>query len=82
MGLNVHNLYPSEFEYLTPLEIEMKICSEYLHKPHSYFLSLSKDDKTKLYLYEEMQRARENDFNTKENRKIKNHELNMKSKRP
>lgn len=80
MGLNVHGLYPSEFDYITPLEIEMKICTEYLHKPHSYFSSLSKEDKDKLYLYEEMQRSRQEHINNRDERIRKEHEARLRAK--
>jgi hypothetical protein len=79
MGLNAYGLYPPEFEWITPLEIEMKICTEYLHQPHSYFLSLSKEDRIKLYLYEEMQRDRQEFSNKKENRRRVAEEAKIKA---
>jgi|GEM_PF-5065380 len=50
---------------MTPFELEMKICVEYLDGKHSNFIRLSKLDKLKLFLYEEMQRKREKHFNDK-----------------
>jgi hypothetical protein len=49
------------FDHITPLEIEMKICCEYLHCPHKNFTALPFEERLKLLLYEEMQRRRSND---------------------
>lgn len=46
------------FEYYTRLSREMKVCKEYLQKPHSYFRSLSRDDQLKLLFFEEWERRR------------------------
>ena len=52
----------------------MKICKEYLGgKPHSYFMRLSREDKRKLFLFEEWERRREKWLNDKL-------DLEMKSK--
>ena len=63
MGLgNERSMDPKErlpnFEYYTRLSLEMSICKNYLHKPHSYFKSLSKEDQLKLRLFEEWERKR------------------------
>lgn len=59
MGLNVQGLCENDFEFLTPLEVELKICSEYLHCTHENFLALSRDEKLKWVFYEEKNRKRE-----------------------
>ena len=43
----------------------MKICADFLHCSHSEFLSLSKVERTKWMVYEEMVRRREIYFNKK-----------------
>ena len=63
MGLGNPQAMDSEkrlpnFNYYTLLAIEMKICKEYLQKPHSYFKSLPKIEQLKLRLYEEWERKR------------------------
>ena len=62
MGLNVSGLCESDFGFLTPLEVELKICAEYLHCTHENFLALSRDEKLKWVLYEEKNRKREDYF--------------------
>uniref|UniRef100_A0A6M3IDV4 Uncharacterized protein n=1 Tax=viral metagenome TaxID=1070528 RepID=A0A6M3IDV4_9ZZZZ len=47
------------FKYYTKMSLEMKICKEYLNKPHSYFLSLSREDKEKLRLFERWEREKD-----------------------
>ena len=47
------------FKFYTTLSLEMKICKEYLHKPHSYFLSLSREDREKLKLFERWEREKD-----------------------
>jgi len=61
MGLNKRGENP-DFKTLTPLYVEMQICSEYLHCSHSKFLELSKDEQIKWYLFDEMKRGRDNFF--------------------
>jgi len=64
MGLGNPSAFDSKkrnpnFEYYTRLCLEMRICKEYLGgKPHSYFMKLSREDKTKLFLFEEWERSR------------------------
>jgi len=79
MGLGDSRAFDSKkrnpnFEYYTRLSLEMKICKEYLGgKPHSYFMRLSREDKRKLFLFEEWERRREKWLNDKL-------DLEMKSK--
>ena len=47
-----------EFGFYTSLCREMKVCKEYLHKPHSYFKSLPKEERLKLLFHEEWERRR------------------------
>lgn len=47
-----------KFDYYTRLLLEVKISVEYLHKPHSYFKSLSKEEQLKLIYYERWKRER------------------------
>ena len=44
------------FEYVTPLFLEMRVCCEYLHCTHSEFLKLHPDERMKLLYYDEMVR--------------------------
>ena len=57
-----------DFEHYTNLSREVKISVEYLHKPHSYFKSLSKEDQLKLLFFEEWERRK----SIKEYKDIKN----------
>jgi len=76
IGLGDSRAFNSEkrnpnFKYYTRLCLEMRICKEYLGgKPHSYFIGLSREDKTKLLLFEEWERKREKSENDKLNLKI------------
>lgn len=54
-----------QFEYLTPMFLEMKIALEYLHITHGEYKKLSKDEQLKCYLYELMRMEREEYFNGK-----------------
>lgn len=59
MGLGVknhpdQNMRRDDLEYLTPLYIEMRIATEYLHCTHKEFLKLSMEERTKLIFYDEM----------------------------
>ncbi len=53
------------FEVRTRLNVEMRICAKYLHNSHSFFKSLSKEDKLKYLHYDEMENRREEYFNKK-----------------
>ena len=71
------------FERITPLEIEMKICCEYLHITHQEYKALRSEERAKLLLYEEMQRSRTNDEAKQmknKNKSTKGPELNGKRK--
>ena len=65
MGLNKIGESPS-YNILTPLYITMKICAEYLHCSHLEFLKLSREEKMKWYLFEEMKRRRKDYFDKKQ----------------
>jgi len=47
------------FKYYTRLLLELKISVEYLHKPHSYFKSLLKEEQLKLLFYERWNREKD-----------------------
>ena len=49
----------SKFDYYTRLLLEVKISVEYLHKPHSYFKSLLKEEQLKLLFYEQWNREKD-----------------------
>ena len=51
------------FEYITPLNLEMRICANYLHCTHKEFRALPLDERRKWLLYEEMERRREGHIN-------------------
>ena len=77
MGLgNIHDPNPKnrvpDFDHITPFEVEMKICCEYLHCSHKQYTALPSEEKLKLLLYEEMQRKRSNDSAKKMNQKYNN----------
>ena len=48
-----------DYRFVPPLEIEMDICSKYLHCTHEYFTNLGHEEKVKWFLYEEKKRKRE-----------------------
>ncbi len=49
----------ADFEHITILCREMKICSEFLHCTHQEFKRLDFEESLKWYLYDEMERSRE-----------------------
>ena len=56
-----------DFEHRTILELELKICSEYLGgMTHMVFEKLPRSEKLKWYLYEELTRKREEYISKKE----------------
>ena len=63
MGLKGLGGKGPNYKLLTPLNIEMRICANFLHIPHSVFSNFSREEKIKWFLFEEMERKREDFFN-------------------
>ena len=80
MGLKVYNMEPN-YEYMTPLETEMKICAKYLHCTHDKFCRLPNDEKLKWLLYEEMKIGRMEYRNKKQELETKKQEQDHKIRR-
>lgn len=71
MGLlNADSSLPN-YNLMTPLYEEMRICAEYLHISHSEYEKLSRDEKMKWMFYDEMVRRREKYFDDKNKEKMK-----------
>lgn len=66
------------YETATVLYVEMTICTEWLHKPHSYYVSLPKEEKNKLFFFYRMKMDREDYFTRKSNLKTKEQEQLVK----
>lgn len=79
MGLGVTGS-PANYQQITPLEVEMRICAEYLHSTHEEFCNLSIDERLKWILYDEMQMGRANYFNKKRELELKEKQSRKKPK--
>jgi hypothetical protein len=56
----------TNYERLTPLNMEMRICANYLHIPHYKFKRLPFEEKMKWIYFEKMEREREIYFDKKQ----------------
>jgi len=77
MGLGVlghpePSLRIPDCDYVTPLYIEMKIATQYLHCSHAEFLDLPIEERMKLIFFEEMTEAYKNHEREKQNQQMQN----------
>ena len=70
-GVKTQSSGKAQFEFLTPLYMEMKIALEYLGISHSAYKKLSREDRLKCVLYELMKMEREEYFNKQTEKQIR-----------
>jgi len=71
VGLDPKLAPKDKYEVVTLFWREMKICTEYLHCSHREFLELSKIERVKLLLFEQIERERETYFVKKQLEELK-----------
>ena len=69
------------FEKYTELELQLKICYEYLHCTHEQFLRLPKEEKLKAYFYVEITERRKEYFHKEEVKKRKMKQLKERDRK-